>query len=566
MEKEIPLYQNEYGLPKDRAAEIRRAYQYQDSVGAQLLILSVKNNYYTEVWFEHYEDIIALTADGYIDVYQVKTKISDSKWKSNDAEIIKTISRFCELEKLHGQVIQKYFFHSNNDVYIPQSTSTIPEEIVKSPLKIKELFACTEMDEKLTHLLNKWVGRIDQPYDILVNVLAKIEFIKGKSLTGFQYEITADLATLPKIRNLPHNKIKKLSDNILNIINKANSLDTTATDSYLSIIDTNGLSKNQNLSKRVKVSAIKKLINAESNKIKIKKIVRILSVAIVIIILFIMAFLNFKPESLLERSVRIISSSTNRITPPEFDEAISAIRSYNLSLDGIDLSGANIQCKNMSKLNIHRGILTNLMGTGVNFDNSKLYFTQFNQSELNASSFKNTVMDGANFKDANMIGSSLNKAIARFSNFSKTTLNGANLSGADFYQSNFNSADLSLSELKSANLQHSILTNANLTGANITNTDLRDSIGLKQDMLDKACFSPKQPPLISPPLTLPKQSCYKTEAEHDDRYVLQYGLKVTGMMAVINGFCDKGKLIDRPSDVSGRPDLNIEINIAPNAR
>ncbi|WP_410955136.1 dsDNA nuclease domain-containing protein [Raoultella planticola] len=566
MEKEIPLYQNEYGLPKDRAAEIRRAYQYQDSVGAQLLILAVKNNCYTEVWFEHHEDIIAIKADRYIDVYQVKTKISDSKWKSNDAEIIKTISRFCELEKLHGQVIQKYFFHSNNDVYIPQSTSTIPEEIVKSPLKIKELFACTEMDEKLTHLLNKWVGKIDQPYDILVNVLAKIEFIKGKSLTGFQYEITADLATLPKIRNLSHDKIKNISDDLLSIINKANSLDTTSTNSYLSIIDTNGLSKNQNLSKRVKVCEIKKLINAESNKIRNRKIIRILSVATVIIILFIIAFLNLKPESLLERSVRIINSSRSRTTPPEFDEAISAIRSNDLSLEGIDLSGANIQCKDMSKLNLRRSVLTNLMGTGVNFDNAKLYLSQFNQSELNASSFNNTVMDGTNFQDANMLGSSLKKAIARNSNFSKTTLNGANLSDADFYHSNFSSADLSQSELISANLQHSILTNANLTGANITNTDLRDSIGLKQNMLDKACFSPKQPPLISPPLTLPKQSCYKTEAERDDRYVLQYALKVTGMMAVINGFCDKGKVIDRPSDVSGRPDLNIEINIEPNTR
>ncbi len=566
MEKEIPLYQNQYGLPKDRAAEIRRAYQYQDSVGAQLLILAVKNNCYTEVWFEHYEDIIALKADGYIDVYQVKTKISDSKWKSNDAEIIKTISRFCELEKLHGQVIQKYFFHSNNDVYIPQSTSTIPEEIVKSPLKIKELFACSEMDEKLTHLLNKWVGKIDQPYDILVNVLAKIEFIKGKSLTGFQYEITADLATLPKIRNLSHDKIKNISDDLLSIINKANSLDTTSTNSYLSIIDTNGLSKNQNLSKRVKVCEIKKLINAESNKIRNRKIIRILSVATVIIILFIIAFLNLKPESLLERSVRIINSSRSRTTPPEFDEAISAIRSNDLSLEGIDLSGANIQCKDMSKLNLRRSVLTNLMGTGVNFDNAKLYLSQFNQSELNASSFNNTIMDGANFQDANMLGSSLKKAIARNSNFSKTTLNGANLSDADFYHSNFSSADLSQSELISANLQHSILTNANLTDANITNTDLRDSIGLKQNMLDKACFSPKQPPLISPPLTLPKQSCYKTEAERDDRYILQYALKVTGMMAVINGFCDKGKVIDRPSDVSGRPDLNIEINIEPNTR
>lgn len=566
MEKEIPLYQNQYGLPKDRAAEIRRAYQYQDSVGAQLLILAVKNNCYTEVWFEHYEDIIALKADGYIDVYQVKTKISDSKWKSNDAEIIKTISRFCELEKLYGQVIQKYFFHSNNDVYIPQSTSTIPEEIVKSPLKIKELFACSEMDEKLTHLLNKWVGKIDQPYDILVNVLAKIEFIKGKSLTGFQYEITADLATLPKIRDLSHDKIKNISDDLLIIINKANSLDTTSTNSYLSIIDTNGLSKNQNLSKRVKVCEIKKLINAESNKIRNRKIIRILSVATVIIILFIIAFLNLKPESLLERSVRIINSSRSRTTPPEFDEAISAIRSNDLSLEGIDLSGANIQCKDMSKLNLRRSVLTNLMGTGVNFDNAKLYLSQFNQSELNASSFNNTIMDGANFQDANMLGSSLKKAIARNSNFSKTTLNGANLSDADFYHSNFSSADLSQSELISANLQHSILTNANLTDANITNTDLRDSIGLKQNMLDKACFSPKQPPLISPPLTLPKQSCYKTEAERDDRYILQYALKVTGMMAVINGFCDKGKVIDRPSDVSGRPDLNIEINIEPNTR
>lgn len=566
MEKEIPLYQNEYGLPKDRAAEIRRAYQYQDSVGAQILILAVKNNCYTEVWFEHYEDIIAIKADGYIDVYQVKTKISDSKWKSNDAEIIKTISRFCELEKLHGQVIQKYFFHSNNDVYIPQSTSTIPEEIVKSPLKIKELFACTEMDEKLTHLLNKWVGKFDQPYDILVNVLAKIEFIKGKSLTGFQYEITADLTTLPKIRNLSHDKIKNISDNLLSIINKANSLDTTYTNSYLSITDTNGLSKNQNLSKRVKVCEIKKLINAESNKIRNRKIIRILSVATMIIILFIIAFSNLKPESLLERSVRIINSSRSRTTPPEFDEAISAIRSNDLSLEGIDLSGANIQCKDMSKLNLRRSVLTNLMATGVNFDNAKLYLSQFNQSELNASSFNNTVMDGTNFKDANMLGSSLKKAIARNSNFSKTTLNGANLSDADFYHSNFSSADLSQSELISANLQHSILTNANLTGANITNTDLRDSIGLKQNMLDKACFSPKQPPLLSPPLTLPKQSCYKTEAERDDRYVLQYALKVTGMMAVTNGFCDKGKVIDRPSDVSGRPDLNIEINIEPNPR
>ncbi|EIV3916874.1 pentapeptide repeat-containing protein, partial [Klebsiella pneumoniae] len=326
------------------------------------------------------------------------------------------------------------------------------------------------------------------------------------------------------------------------------------------------LSKNQNLSKRVKVCEIKKLINAESNKIRNRKIIRILSVATVIIILFIIAFLNLKPESLLERSVRIINSSRSRTTPPEFDEAISAIRSNDLSLEGIDLSGANIQCKDMSKLNLRRSVLTNLMGTGVNFDNAKLYLSQFNQSELNASSFNNTIMDGANFQDANMLGSSLKKAIARNSNFSKTTLNGANLSDADFYHSNFSSADLSQSELISANLQHSILTNANLTDANITNTDLRDSIGLKQNMLDKACFSPKQPPLISPPLTLPKQSCYKTEAERDDRYILQYALKVTGMMAVINGFCDKGKVIDRPSDVSGRPDLNIEINIEPNTR
>ena len=60
MGKEIPFPQDEYGLSKDRAADVRRAFHYQDTVGAQLLIGSLQDNSYVEIWFEHYEDIIAV--------------------------------------------------------------------------------------------------------------------------------------------------------------------------------------------------------------------------------------------------------------------------------------------------------------------------------------------------------------------------------------------------------------------------------------------------------------------------------------------------------------------------
>ncbi|EFL9570169.1 DUF4297 domain-containing protein [Escherichia coli] len=565
MGKEIPFPQDEYGLSKDRAADVRRAFHYQDTVGAQLLIGSLQDNSYVEIWFEHYEDIIAVKENGLIDVYQVKTKSSESKWKSNDKSVIDSINRFCDLEKKYSKSIRRYFFYSNNDVYIPQSSSNSIDDIIRSPLSIKDLIINEKVDAEIEPSLNKWIDRIQQPFAIIKAVLTKMEYIKGKSLTGFQYEVAAELSTLPKINALPQHVVKDISDSLLTIINRANSLDTSAIELYLSITTTNGLSENQNINKRITINEARKVVYKIPNKIFYKKIKSSLVAVSIIVILSFLAFYNLKPESLLERSIRILKSAKDTSIPPEFDEAVSAIRNNKFPLDNIDLSGANFQCKDLSCLTLRRGIFIGIRGTGVNFDSSNLYLAQFGRfSELNASSFKNALMDESNFENANMIGSSLNNTIARSANFKNATLNGANLSNGDFTSSDFSKVNFTQAELNSTNMRYTILTEANLQDVNVSNADLRDTIGLDQKMLDKTCFSPKNPPIVSAPLIINARSCYNNESKHKERQIMQHALKVVGMMSILNGFCDKGKVINRPPDIPSRPDLNIEIPISSN--
>ncbi|QAY94002.1 dsDNA nuclease domain-containing protein [Pseudomonas sp. ACM7] len=555
-------FEEEPSISSDVASEVRRAYIYQSVAGVLLLCDAIKNGTYKEFWYERKDDIIGVRKNGEIDVFQVKTKSSAPKWTSRDKDIVKSLSKFGQLEIKFGKNINKYYIYSNVPPYIPSEVASADAKKYKSLIVLKNISNSSEELSQEIYLeeLERISNSAKLPLSVLKDVLRKLEFVKGKSLEEFREDIASNLFSLPRLDALPVTKLRSLGSALLQLVEDASTLNVPGLDVLTSVLSREGTPIRLVENKRVTVAEAQSVINIFLSKEKRNRDMKVLGFfGIAAAFVLGVAWYLYKPEAqtYLEKSVRVIYSARNAPLPPSFAESVSAVRSAKFSLDSVNLDAASLRCQDMSKLELSRMSAEWLKGTGVKFIRSNLYMANLSHSELNTSSYIGAIVDNANFDGSNMLFSDFSESISRWSSFKGTSLTASDFSKADFTQADFTDADLSFSELQETNLSNAKLSNTRLSDADLSGANMIGVIGLTQGMLDTACSNTNNPPKLDVVFKPPKVVCYVDEESKEKRVVSKLVTGVVGQMGVLGGYCNGAEFTARPPNGHG----NIEFEM-----
>lgn len=554
---------SEPGIPKDIASEVRRAYVYQSAVGVILICGAIKDGGYKEFWFEHRDDILAVRHDGIVDVYQVKTKSSLSKWSSRDKEVLKAINRFGRLETEYAGGIGKYIFYSNVPPYIPSEISGDDAKRSTSLVVLRDVLLNVSVDALpgiYVDELKRVSASVELPIDTVVRVLQKLEFVKGRGLEEFKDDLTSNLFSLPQLDGLSVSCLRQIAEALLQRVESASTLDLPGLDTLTSVISNEGLPIKLVENKRVTVSQAETIISRFVLKRKHKmRAVFAGLIASAVLLVTATAWVFYKPESqtYLEKSIKVLMSARDASLPPLFAESVSAVRSAKFSLESIDLGAASLRCQDMSNLDLKRMTAASLRGTGVIFSHSNLYMANLTHGELNTGSYVGAIVDHAFFDGSNMLYSNFSDSISRWASFKGTTLTASDFSRADFSQSDFSKSDLSMSDFRHTNLSGANFEGAILTGADLSGSVLIGARGLTQTMLDGACIDKGSLPKLDKNLRPPSKSCYSGQKQKEERVISQQAVGLIGQMVVMEGYCKSGEVVARPPDGHGRSDLEM---------
>lgn len=267
------------------------------------------------------------------------------------------------------------------------------------------------------------------------------------------------------------------------------------------------------------------------------------------------------PDSELSRAIYVIRAARVGTTPPGFATAVETVRKSQFSLSGEALDGLWAPCQNLSGLDLRRVSAESIHATQADFSGSQLFSARFVGGEMNMAKFKNSNLHMARFDHTNMLGATFVGADARFSSFLATTMSGTNLSRSLFHDADLSGADLMAAEIRDADLSNAKMEGVNTLDANLSGTDLRGAKGLTQEMIDRACAQPENPPKLDHGLSLPSRTCFTDETSRRERAVKRAVIAITGVLAVQQGYCERDKLVIRPPDVDGKKGIQIPVDI-----
>ncbi|MDY7007590.1 MAG: pentapeptide repeat-containing protein [Cyanobacteriota bacterium] len=165
-----------------------------------------------------------------------------------------------------------------------------------------------------------------------------------------------------------------------------------------------------------------------------------------------------------------------------------------LSLSGFNLSGANLQGADLTKLRLSQENLSNANLEGANLQDAYMTNTDLSCANLQRANLTKAILflsnlSNANLEEANLQGADLNRANlkkvkgdranfqAAYSsyeggNFSNASLKNANFAGAVLDRANFSDANLNNANFQEAQLRQVNFRNANLQQANLQQTDV----------------------------------------------------------------------------------------------
>jgi uncharacterized protein YjbI with pentapeptide repeats len=173
-----------------------------------------------------------------------------------------------------------------------------------------------------------------------------------------------------------------------------------------------------------------------------------------------------------------------------------------------NLSKLNLSLTNLFRANFNGAVLnqTDFMGTFLicaQFQNASLYKANLNGAELNRADFKGAVLNEADFfyaklNETNFYQASLNRTDLNEAELNKSqplnvklikaSLDRANLNEAQLYRADLSYASLVETDLYKANLSGANLNGTNLNRANLSGANFKDSINLKPESIQSACF------------------------------------------------------------------------------
>lgn len=234
-------------LPSDRGDEVQDRFRYQQAIGATLLAEGMKaESTYKAVWCEHHEDLLVELHTGRYIANQVKTKSKESEeWRNNDDEFVKSVRRFCALEATHGVQIEQYDFCSNAKAYVPAANVKLKATLTSSPYRL--IFFCTtatevsDVKEPYKSALSKLVSATGSTPELVFAVLRKLKFRLGPPLRGYLDSLLVSaIPHIPTCERLTHPQLKKVRDDLVQLVENASGIPTSEMDGVLAYIASNG--------------------------------------------------------------------------------------------------------------------------------------------------------------------------------------------------------------------------------------------------------------------------------------------------------------------------------------
>lgn len=216
----------------DVGDQTQRNYRYQNSYGLILLCAAArKDKPYKSIWCEFFEDILAESADGTFDAYQIKTrKPEEGLWQTFDEPFLGSIKKFVNLYNQFSTSIKNYYFVSNNN--FPKSKQFINSNRKKyqnNPTALLEKVKCisriSDLDEPFLETFCKIRDQIACKDEELFWVLQKLDLILGPSRQDFDSVLSHDhLARLQECTFLNPTVLNKIRDDLVLKIYYASSL------------------------------------------------------------------------------------------------------------------------------------------------------------------------------------------------------------------------------------------------------------------------------------------------------------------------------------------------------
>lgn len=534
---------------------IRRAYTYQDLCIYIQICKSIKDSTYKEIWAELHEDFLAITEDGQIDAFQVKTKSSEGlKWFINDAELYKIIKNFNSLNK--KAEIRNFYVYSNIGIYIPQESNTGNSSVNKSIYFFKKQLVIFKEDKHLPFEILELLKRISKKTECSTeevrNIFYKLKFIRGPFLSSnldnnIDYLITA----YPFLNKIKKEDIKKIAQKFLISISRSSKSYTSNLDNHSSPILKNGQTYSELSAKRLTIKSFKRILAYRKRKYYFKEILKYAAI-FVIVILIIFLIKHNQNENPLKSAIQTVKLAKDSNLPADFSLSIAIIRANHTNLYNIDLSGASLACQDMSKLDLRRMDGQYLKAAGVDFTNSNLSNARLLNSELDMSKFLSAKLIHTNFTNSNLLYANFKGSDSRFSTFDESRLQGAILNNADFTASSFKNVNFMYAEMSNSTFNESNFSHASFEKANISNSNFLDTKNLLQSKIDEACIENNSPAMLPKGLKQPLNIC----EDKTTREVLRTLIGVVGVNVTTNGYCKDNEIVFRPPDSKVMPENN----------
>jgi hypothetical protein len=246
-------------LQSDRGDETQALFIYQWAAGVVALAGALgSQNSYVALWCEHHDDLLAELPSGGFDAIQVKTNSTvGATWKCSTSGFIDAVRKFAVHESQYSSQFEKYVFFSNAKPYIPAKTAKTPSKLASSPLRVRDQCRNAADANGIPYpykdSFDKLVAATGNAPDLLFRVLRKLEFQKGPPLEGFRDHLISVVAGIPACTQFTIERLCKVRDELLFLIEKASSLSIPSLDFYTSILQSDGRPAAAIRSKRISV-------------------------------------------------------------------------------------------------------------------------------------------------------------------------------------------------------------------------------------------------------------------------------------------------------------------------
>ena len=214
----------------DRGDDVQKRFHYQHAYAAIMSMHLLENNpEFTELYCEHFEDILRKRNDSKYAGLQVKTRDLDQRpFRTTDDAIKKTLNRFFILERDYGNDFYRYAFVTNGGFWHEKENhSNLPYLINK----ISDYESSSILDDSDFNSITKNAADLDGvDSGIIFRTLKKFEIVTGPGLNNIESHFVQLLSQRSEFSDKSYPDLLELAKRLISETADASSLAYSSTE------------------------------------------------------------------------------------------------------------------------------------------------------------------------------------------------------------------------------------------------------------------------------------------------------------------------------------------------